>query len=204
MSIRTALQALTVGVVLVGGAAPSEAAIFQFMANLSGPAEEPPNNSPGTGTASLLFDNVLNSMTLNVSFSGLLGTTTAAHIHCCTPTPLMGVAGVATPLPSFPGFPLGVMSGTYLRTFDLSSPTTFNPAFPGPNGGTPMQAEAQLLSGLLSGRAYLNIHTTEFPGGEIRGFFTVVPGPIAGAGLPALLGLAGLVWVRRRKEAAVA
>jgi hypothetical protein len=32
----------------------------------------------------------------------------------------------------------------------------------------------------------------------------VVPGPIAGAGLPALLALGGFVWARRRKAAAVA
>jgi len=204
MNIRAALQALTVGAALAISAAPSEAAVFQFAANLSGPAEEPPNNSPGTGTASLLFDNVLNTMTLDVTFSGLLGATTAAHIHCCTQTPLTGVAGVATPLPSFPGFPLEVTSGTYSRMFDLTSPLSYNPAFITANGGTTMGAEAGLLSGLLSGRAYLNIHTTEFTGGEIRGFFAVVPGPIAGAGLPALLALGGFVWARRRKEAAVA
>jgi hypothetical protein len=199
MSIKTALQALTVGVVLVGAAAPSEAAVFQFAANLSGAAEDTPNNSPGTGTASLFFDNVLNTMTLNVTFSGLTGTTTAAHIHCCTPTPLMGVAGVATPLPSFPGFPLGVMSGTYSETFNLTLSSTYNPAFITATGGTTMGAKDSLLSGLLEERAYLNIHTNLFPSGEIRGFFVAVPGPIAGAGLPALLALGGFVWARRRK-----
>jgi LPXTG-motif cell wall-anchored protein len=60
-----------------------------------------------------------------------------------------------------------------------------------------------LVAGLFDGRAYLNIHTTAFPNGEIRGF-PAVPGPIAGAGLPALMALGGFVWARRRKAAAVA
>jgi hypothetical protein len=38
------------------------------------------------------------------------------------------------------------------------------------NGGTTAGAEAALLAGLEAGQAYLNIHTTMFPGGEIRGF----------------------------------
>jgi hypothetical protein len=49
-------------------------------------------------------------------------------------------------------------------------------------GGLP-QAEAALTTGIQNGMIYFNIHTTNFPMGEIRG--QVVPGPIVGAGLPA-------------------
>jgi hypothetical protein len=66
------------------------------------------------------------------------------------------------------------------------------------NGGTPAGAEAALLAGLASGSAYLNIHTTLFPGGEIRGFLQPASVPE-----PATLTLVGLglgATIRRRRR----
>src|SRR5262249_42319686 len=91
-------------------------------------------------------------------------------IHCCTATPLTGTAIVATTTPTFPGFPLGVTSGSYSMSFDLTQSSSFNPAFITANGGTTASAEAALAAGLVAGEAYLNIHTAMFPNGEIRGF----------------------------------
>lgn len=162
-----------------------------YVATLTGPNESPPNASPGTGNAIVTFDNVANTMQVQVSFSGLTSGTTASHIHCCTAVPFTGTAGVATTTPTFPGFPLGVTSGTYNQTFDLTLASTYNSAFISANGGTPASAEAALAAGLAAGEAYLNIHTSNFPGGEIRGFL-VAPEPttilLGGAALLALAG----------------
>jgi hypothetical protein len=180
---------------LCGGVA--HAAILTYSSTLSGLNEAPPNVSPATGQTTVLIDDVTNLMTVNASFSNLTGTTTASHIHCCTAAPFTGNIGVATSLPTFPLFPLGVTSGSYTETFDLLNLATYNSAFVTGNGGNVGSARLALLAGLASGRAYLNIHTTAFPGGEIRGFLTEVPEPgsIALFGLGAL-GLAGL---RRRR-----
>ncbi len=89
-----------------------------YIADLSGPSEAPHNASPGTGVAKVVFDNVAHTLRVQVEFSGLLGTTTAAHIHGPTATPFAGNAGVMTQTPSFSGFPLGVTSGTYDHLFD--------------------------------------------------------------------------------------
>src|SRR5437879_1609720 len=86
---------------------------------LTGPAESPPNASPGTGTTVVTYDAATHLLTVNVTFSGLLSTTTASHIHCCTTTANSGTAAVATQVPTFVGFPLGVTSGTYSNSFDL-------------------------------------------------------------------------------------
>ncbi len=80
-----------------------------------------------------------------------------------------GTAIVATQTPTFTGFPLGVNSGTYDHTFDTSQDSFYNPAFETANGGTAASAEAALAAALDAGEAYLNIHTTVVPGGEIRG-----------------------------------
>ena len=52
----------------------------------------------------------------------------------------------------------------------MTAPASYNPAFVTAHGGTAASAAAALLAGLEAGQAYLNIHTTTHPGGEIRGF----------------------------------
>jgi hypothetical protein len=113
----------------------------------------------------------------------------------CTAVPGVGAIGVATELPSFTGFPLGVTSGTYDNTFDMTMPTNFNPGFLAAHGGTPASALAALEGGMEDGTAYLNIHTAAFPGGEIRGFLAPVPEP--GTVVLMAIGLAGLVARRK-------
>src|SRR5215213_3136467 len=138
-----------------------------FTTTLTGSQEVPPSGSPGIGSALVTLDTVTNLLTVNVSFAGLGSPTIASHIHCCAPPGTNAI--VATTVPTFPGFPLGVTSGTYLMTFDLTAASTYNPAFITAHGGTVAGAMAAFIAGLTSGQTYLNIHTTQFPGGEIRG-----------------------------------
>ena len=154
--------------VLVLGVSSAGAATLNFSALLSGPSENPPNISIGIGTAVVTWDTTAQTMRVQVTFTGLSGNTTASHIHCCVGPP--GTAGVATTIPSFTGFPLGVTSGTYDHTFDMTDASSYNPGFVAVNGGTAASAGAALLAGIQAGQAYLNIHTTVYPGGEIRGF----------------------------------
>ena len=176
----------------------AQAHVVIYTATLSGPAEAPPNASPGVGTATVTFDLDLVTMRLQTSFSGLTGTVTAAHIHGATTTAGTGTAGVATQTPSFTGFPTGVSSGTYDHTFDMTSAASYNASFVTANGGTVSGALNALLAALDGGKAYLNIHTNTFGGGEIRGFLTPIPEPSSYA---TLLGLAaaGCVAMRRRR-----
>lgn len=177
-------------------AAPvGHAAIISLYADLNGANEAPPNASPGSGFASVSVDTATHIMHVHVDFKDLLGTTTAAHIHCCTPLPLTATAGVATTVPNFIGFPLGVTSGLYEHDFDLELASSYNPSFLTAHGGTAAAAEAFLLAGMTSGRSYLNIHTTFRPGGEIRGF--LVPEPAMISLLTLGLGL-GFVSLRRK------
>jgi PEP-CTERM putative exosortase interaction domain len=135
----------------------------------------------------------------HIVFSGLAGITTAAHIHCCLASPfLAGVnVGVATVVPAFPGFPIGVTSGTDDFILSLNSASAYNPAFVTLQGSL-ANAEAAFIGGLTNGRTYLNIHTNLFPGGEIRGF-AAVPEPMTATLLVLGLAAAGFVSRRRRR-----
>jgi hypothetical protein len=179
------MKRLLIGVsaflVTMGLSAPAAwATVTVLSANLIGANEVPPVASPGTGTDLVTLDTIAQTLTVQEAFSGLLSGTTASHIHCCLPSPFMpGVNEiVATTVPAFPGFPLGVMSGTYgPMTFDLTMASSYNPAFITAHGGTVAGAEAALEAALVAGETYINIHTTGDPGGEIRGFLSAVPEP---------------------------
>jgi hypothetical protein len=168
--IVTLVRSVAAAVLIAGlGSASASAAVLQYFATLTGAAESPPNASPGTGNATITLDTALLTMRVQAVFSGLMGTTTASHIHCCTATPGTSTAGVATTTPTFAGFPLGVTSGTYDMTLDMTVAGSYNPAFVTAQGSI-ANARAALFAGLAAGTAYFNIHTGTFPGGEIRGF----------------------------------
>jgi hypothetical protein len=176
----------------------ARAATLSYTVNMTGPNEFPANTSLGFGSGLISYDNTAHTLNLGFSFQGLTGTTTASHIHAATTLPFTGTAGVATTTPTFAGFPLGVMNGSYTNLLDLTASTSWNPAYITANGGTTAGAEAALAAAMASGEAYLNIHTTSFPGGEIRGFLIAVPEPSA----MALIGLGAAAWAFRRKKAA--
>jgi hypothetical protein len=113
-----------------------------YVANLSGPTENPPNSSTGTGFGRVVVSPDGSTITVNMSFSGLTAPATAAHIH--------GPAGVGTNasvLFPFSGVPNATSGSIPEQSFAL----------------TPVQA-GYLANGLL----YMNVHNANFPGGEIR------------------------------------
>lgn len=110
-----------------------------YEATLSGAQEVPPASTTATGTAEVSLNNNTNLLTWKVTYSGLTGAPTGAHIH--GPAALGQNAGVAVPFTNVGAQP--VMGQATL---------------------TPQQ-----VGDLAAGLWYVNIHTANFPNGEIRG-----------------------------------
>ena len=100
--MKSLLSALFVAAAAMFAGPTAHAIPLTFEADLNSANENNPlNHSTGTGTAFVILDPALNSMRVEISFSGLTGTTTASHIHAPTTLPFTGTAGVATTTPTF-------------------------------------------------------------------------------------------------------
>jgi CHRD domain/PEP-CTERM motif len=166
-----------------------------YSANFSGAAENPANASTATGSGLLRVAG--NTIFVNIDFANLGSGLRDGHIHCCVgPT---GNAGVAI---GFTGLPIDATSGSIDLILDLTNAATFRPAFITASGGTVDLARARLFTALDAGQVYYNLHTVNFPGGEIRGNLSAVPEPASWAMLIAGFGLVGAVARRRKAELA--
>jgi len=155
----------------------------------------------GSGLVTVDYDSVAHTLLIDADWSGLSGTTTVSHIHCCTAAAGTGTIGVAVTPGTLPGFPVGVSSGHYTSALlDLTLPGTFTAGFVNTfAGGVLGNAEQTLIAGLDAGKAYFNVHSTTFAGGEIRGFLAPIPEPQTYALM--LAGLAAIGAMSRRCRA---
>ena len=120
--------------------AGTEGPPIKFRADLSADEQSAPTESPGIGVAEFVLDRPTQRFEWKVSYSDLTTDAVAAHIHG----------------PQTPGGNAGVL-------FNLA-----------PDGmKNPLQGSVVLNDGeleyLLTGRMYVNIHTTRYPAGELRG-----------------------------------
>lgn len=212
-NVRTASLALAI----LTSASLSSFAQTNFVANLTPGQESPPTSTPvftmsgggarpesfGNATLVLSADMSQLSMTIMIFNIDVNGTQTpgdandnlaAAHIHAAAPTGtnasvVWGFFGtpdndttpsdlVVTP------FAMGV-GGTFTTVWNM-------------NEGNGSNTLTSRLNDIMNGLAYLNFHTAQNGGGEIRGQI-VIPEPSTTALLGvALIGGAAALWRRRR------
>jgi hypothetical protein len=134
---------VTVAALLGALAAPAPVAAkpFTFTADLNGAQETPTNMSTTLGNALLTYDNPTKTLCYYISYTPPLtgGAEIAAHIHG----------------PAAPGVPAGIVLplplGTGKQACVVNPPIPFN------------------AKDLQKNLYYVNIHSTGFPAGEIRG-----------------------------------
>ncbi|MDH4021539.1 MAG: CHRD domain-containing protein [Gammaproteobacteria bacterium] len=183
---------IALAVLLIAAAPGANAASIVYASSL-GPEVL---GATGSGSVTLIYDDVAQTLDIAANFTGLSGTTTVAHIHCCVAVAGTGTVGVAVTPGTLPGFPVGVTAGSYATVIDLTDSASYTGAFLTGAGGTAALAEAALIAGLDAGKAYFNVHSSTFGGGEIRGF-PVIPVPAAFWLFGSALGVMG--WLRRNR-----
>ncbi|ABA04342.1 CHRD protein [Nitrobacter winogradskyi Nb-255] len=119
-----------------------QASAEKLKAMLNGASEVPPNTSKGSGTLDAHYDAASKKLAWKLTYSGLTGPVTAAHFH--GPADVGQNAGIVVTIPE---------------------------ATSSPSEGSATLTDAQAAD-LLAGRYYVNVHTADHPGGEIRGQVT--------------------------------
>ena len=138
--LRRVVLAAAMSAVFISGAS---AAIVHYTAHLSGRSEVPKTDSKGKGKFDATFDTQSKALNYTLTFNGLSGPATAAHIH--GPANRKQTAGVVVPIGG--KGPTSPVTGTATLTDD----------------------QVQMLQ---SAKMYVNMHTVADPGGEIRGQIT--------------------------------
>src|SRR5262245_30247485 len=158
-NVRFWIIATVAASVLIAPAAYSQTE--NFSASLVGANEEPPNNTARTGDFQMTIQP--GAITFSLNFSGLSSTLAVAHLHFGRPDGPNG--GVMIFLcgggnqPACPAATSGTISGT-ITAVNVTGPT---------GQGVTVGDLDSALEAVRNDRSYANMHTTNFPGGEIRG-----------------------------------
>src|SRR5919106_5568681 len=123
---------------------------LKFEAELSGAEEVPPVETEGEGEAK--FESDGSSVDFELKWDDLSTPAFAAHIHC-------GARGVNGPV----GVTLFAGAG------DTEGEVEASFFAPNPGNACGWEDLADVLGAMATGGAYVNVHTSQHPGGEVRG-----------------------------------
>jgi CHRD domain-containing protein len=167
LALRGLVLAVVIGLLGLGSYAIAGGGTKNFNGSpMNGYEENPDVSSVASGSFEARLSKDGTSLAYVLSYSGLEGTVTQSHIHFGKPAINGGISiwlcGTTTnPSPSV-GTPTCPQSGTVTGEVDMTDVV-------GPAGqGIAPTEFAEILAALRAGHAYANVHSSKFPGGEIR------------------------------------
>jgi hypothetical protein len=126
---------------------------------LNGYEENPDVSTVASGSFEARLSGDGKSLHYKLSYSGLEGAVTASHVHFGKPAVNGGVSYFLCNGPSTPACPA---AGTVEGDIDAADVI-------GPTGqGIEVGNFAEILAAMRAGHTYANVHSTKWPGGEIR------------------------------------
>jgi hypothetical protein len=143
--------------------------------DMTGYLEAPPVSSVAAGNFEAKIDDAADEIHYTLSYENLEAPVAQAHIHFGQRSVSGGISAwlcegtVASPSASTPACPGqgGTVSGV-ITPLEVIGPGAPFPPGPGGQGIAPGEFE-ELVAAIRAGRAYANVHSAKFPGGEIRG-----------------------------------
>jgi hypothetical protein len=155
MSTRFTAAFLFTAALIGFAAAPASAQTFTLTATLTGSGEPTPISTGAFGSATVVVDMRLRTVTYTVTVFNMPSGTTASHIHA-GPTGVNGpvVVGFAPPITASNDY---VFTGVVQDTDFILSP----------NIG--IRSADDMFQAILGNNSYVNVHSQVNPGGEIRG-----------------------------------
>jgi CHRD domain len=166
--VKRFVRSVCIGVLALGVLAPATSSahpveddVVKFEAKLLGANEVPPVNTLGAGVATMKLVNDRTELRFQVRVKNLTDVV-QAHIH-------LGASGVNGPVVVFFLRPGEAPPGPFAGLLAEGSATAAD--LVGPLAGHPF---SELVDAMLTGNAYVNVHTVANPGGEIRGQVVVV------------------------------
>ena len=160
-AVVTALVMLVIAASVASGVLAESNQSHAFGAKLDGYQETPTISSTGTGSLRLNLNAAGTQLSYRLTFGGLSTAVGAAHIHLGRPGVAGGVAAFLCGGGGKPACPPtgGTVSGTIVAADVIALA----------NQGLAAGDFAAFLRAMRSNATYVNVHTTTFPAGEIRG-----------------------------------
>lgn len=144
---RLAIVTAALGATALAGTPSAQSSVSVIEVTLDAAQEVPPGPSPGTATATVTVDTNTGLVSVNGSYSGLIGNATVTHLH--------GPAAVGS-------------NGPVMVNLQVTGGTS------GTIGGSGIFSPSMIQT-VLSGLSYINVHTTAIAAGEVRGQVVAVP-----------------------------
>lgn len=173
---RGLVLAVVIALLGVGSYAIAGGGSKNFKGNpLNGYEENPDISTVGTGSFRAQLSEDGTSLHYKLTYSGLEGNVTQAHVHFAKRGVNGGISfflcsNLPAPPPGTPACP-GTTEGTVEG--DIEAADVIGPGAtvgPPPTAGQGIEPGnlAEILAAMRAGHAYANVHTTKWPGGEIR------------------------------------
>jgi hypothetical protein len=168
LRVKLAIGVAVLGVVVISAAAVAgNGGRAEFRTDLTGYEEVPTISTPGVGSFKAAVDRAGTEFRYELEYEALPTPVTQAHIHFEQRTNNGNIvvflcSNLPTPPAGTPACPAA--GGTVTGTIGAAQVTNSAAAQKIAAGEI-----AELIAAMRAGATYVNVHTTEFPGGEIRG-----------------------------------